>query len=712
MSRENNTPSKKIVKPLTADQIKELNKAGPHIRRLDKAGAHFVLADDTKRPIQKDWINTPPTKAALSAHFKAGGLLGLIPASIGCCVIDIDDTKDAKLLNELATTAAAWHKTRREGGYHYWFRCAEAPEGNQALHWKGKKVGDYRHAKGFIVLWKPKAVAPLIEMEAGDSLPQIVKQLLAGGKTAKSAKTGKTADWSEGARNDTLNSLAFAAGQEFGKAKTDEAKKAARDKLAQAKKKAEVAGLDASEIGATAASGWNGGVSAAATGNKKSKAQAAGNALEGLAVPKEYDAPELVYRTDKEGMRALEYRAPDTVARAAACLGYCPRYDEWTQTYHTDKPTYRGGLFNTLISGDDYTINMRAALIRRWPQFVKASKELVGDSWRMLAKSNAYNSWCDWSDGLPSDVPKEYDAAEWLADVWGLDGDATTLALLRVFLLGAWHRANNPGCDHDYMLVLQGKPGRGKSKAVKWLAVMPEWWSSSVPLTDTDPTKLIYAIRGRWIMEYGEMERLYKREQGTVKHNISNPIDKARLKYERTETTYKRQGVFIGTAEDKDYLSDPSNTRRYHIVNVVRPMRWEAMTADSVRTLWAKVKRDYGSGARASDYLTGGVAAAAHDRATEATAELLFIDDLTELFTTGKLHNRLDPDARPMWGTMQTPERIYRGLFPDGYADHRAEGRKHARAVSVALRALGCERKRAKGGNIWLIPAKPDDTDE
>ena len=190
MSDSNNTPSKKNVKPLSADEIEQINKTAPHIRRLHKAGAHFVLADDTKRPLQKDWINTPPTKAALSKHFTAGGLIGLIPASIGCCVIDIDETKDAALPNELATTAAAWHKTRREGGYHYWYRCEAAPKGNKELHWKGKKVGDYRCAKGFIVLWKPKAVAPLIEMEAGDTLPQIVKQLRGRKKGGQVGKVG------------------------------------------------------------------------------------------------------------------------------------------------------------------------------------------------------------------------------------------------------------------------------------------------------------------------------------------------------------------------------------------------------------------------------------------------------------------------------------------------------------------------------------------
>ena len=58
---------------------------------LHTCGAHFVLCWDDKRPVAGAWQQTRPELTAVKAHAEAGGLVGVIPASLGCFVVDIDE---------------------------------------------------------------------------------------------------------------------------------------------------------------------------------------------------------------------------------------------------------------------------------------------------------------------------------------------------------------------------------------------------------------------------------------------------------------------------------------------------------------------------------------------------------------------------------------------------------------------------------------------
>ncbi len=57
---------------------------------LDR-GAHYVLAAPGKRPLQSGWQKTPPAFEAVRYHIAKGGLVGVIPASLGAVVIDVDE---------------------------------------------------------------------------------------------------------------------------------------------------------------------------------------------------------------------------------------------------------------------------------------------------------------------------------------------------------------------------------------------------------------------------------------------------------------------------------------------------------------------------------------------------------------------------------------------------------------------------------------------
>ena len=62
----------------------------------------------------------------------------------------------------------------------------------------------------------------------------------------------------------------------------------------------------------------------------------------------------------------------------------------------------------------------------------------------------------------------------------GAEADEYTFQALRLFLLGAIHRAFHPGCKFEVMLCLVGGQGAGKSTFFRLLAGKDEWFSDDL----------------------------------------------------------------------------------------------------------------------------------------------------------------------------------------------------------------------------------------
>ena len=129
------------------------------------------------------------------------------------------------------------------------------------------------------------------------------------------------------------------------------------------------------------------------------------------------------------------------------------------------------------------------------------SEKKIADAADLAADANRYHPIRDYLNGLTWDRTERIRFC--LRHFLGADSDQYTYEALRLFLLGAIHRAFCPGCKFEVMLCLVGGQGAGKSTFFRLLAVKDEWFSDDLRKLDDD--NVYRKLQGHWIIEMSEM---------------------------------------------------------------------------------------------------------------------------------------------------------------------------------------------------------------
>lgn len=190
-----------------------------------------------------------------------------------------------------------------------------------------------------------------------------------------------------------------------------------------------------------------------------------------------------------------------------------------------------------------------------------------------------------------------------LIDYFGAEDNTYTRAAIRKMLCAAVTRVFHPGTKFDTALILVGPQATYKSTFVKKLG--KNWFSDT--FTTVQGKESFEQIQGAWLVEIAELSGLKKAEVETIKHYISKCEDSFRPAYGRTIETYKRQCVFFGTTNSKDFLRDPTGNRRFLPIDV-RPEYAtknvaEELTDEEVDQVWAEAYEMYKQGEPL--YMTG-----------------------------------------------------------------------------------------------------------
>ena len=177
----------------------------------------------------------------------------------------------------------------------------------------------------------------------------------------------------------------------------------------------------------------------------------------------------------------------------------------------------------------------------------------------IVARKNAFNPVRDYLKSLKWDGFSRLDT--WLSRYLGAQGDELYLKTIgSKWLISAVARTFRPGCKADSMLVIEGKQGIGKSTAINILG--GRWYTddivANIGLKDASDQ-----LRGRWIIEFSEIEAINRVEQAKLKGWISRTTDRFRPAYGREVKEFPRTVVFVGTTNSDEYLMDETGARRY-----------------------------------------------------------------------------------------------------------------------------------------------------
>lgn len=237
------------------------------------------------------------------------------------------------------------------------------------------------------------------------------------------------------------------------------------------------------------------------------------------------------------------------------------------------------------ITDEDY-VGLTAHLERAYGL---TAKERIIDACQFVCRQNERNPVTEWLDSLVWDGERRI--GQLVIDTLGAEDNAYNREVERMFMLGAVTRAYEPGSKFDYMPVLVGPQGIGKSRYVALLAHVPAWYNDNFNTIDGDAA--VEKLRGLWIAEMAELLATKKaREIEAIKAFITSTKDVIRPKYARETVQRLRVCVFIGTTNNHDFLTDATGNRRFLPVecNAETCNGW-MFTADAeshIEQMWAE----------------------------------------------------------------------------------------------------------------------------
>ena len=227
------------------------------------------------------------------------------------------------------------------------------------------------------------------------------------------------------------------------------------------------------------------------------------------------------------------------------------------------------------------------------------ARNTLEEGMRMVATRHQFHPVRSYLQGLRWD--KQRRLSTWLRracleeDEWD-DREPLQRYLARVgtfFLMGMCARVMQPGVKFDYMLILEGRQGLGKSTLLRVLGG-DYFADTGLVLGDKDSYQ---QLQGRWLYEFGELDSFSKTEVSKIKLFIASTADYFRASFDRRARDYPRQVAFGGTTNEDHYLTDPTGNRRFWPVRATRQIDLEWLRENRDQ-LFAEAMHRVASGAR------------------------------------------------------------------------------------------------------------------
>lgn len=333
----------------------------------------------------------------------------------------------------------------------------------------------------------------------------------------------------------------------------------------------------------------------------------------------------------------------------------------------------------------------------------------ISDALVNVSMLKSFHNVKSYLNGLKWDGVERLDTL--LIDYFGCVDDVYSRSIMRKLLVAAVTRIFNPGAKFDYMPILVGPQGCGKSTFLYRLG--REWYSDS--LYTFEGKEAAENIQGAWLIEVGELNSFSRSEVNAVKQFLSKPFDIYRAAYGRRNRRYPRQCVFVGTTNDDEFLRDKTGNRRFWPINLYPDNATKDIFNDFneliVDQVWAEAIVKMRAGEQL--HMTGEAARRAQE---EQEAHMEYNPK------EGIIREYLDMPVPANWSSMTIPERrLHFDLYREGKTggDEVAAPRDRICVAEIWVECFGYDIKNLqrrdtmeingilKGFKDWEQTAKP-----
>lgn len=321
------------------------------------------------------------------------------------------------------------------------------------------------------------------------------------------------------------------------------------------------------------------------------------------------------------------------------------------------------------------------------------SKDAVYAAVVHYANRNRYDEAKDWLKGLKWDGTERLNS--WINSAAGTPDDEYHQAIGMHWIMGMIKRIMVPGSTFDYVLVLVGDQGIGKTSFFRILG--GKWYKSYTGAIDNKDFYL--ALRGAMIVDLDEGAAMYKSEAIKIKSVITETHDEFRAPYDRVMKKYPRRFVFSMSTNDTEPFRDVTGNRRYWTVDAKQVINF-AWLEDNREQLFAE----------AYHYFTEKIELSPVPfEATLAHQEAHLPDDTwTDTIVRHVRRNRYYCKGDTFEFSTTIPE-IYSGIFPDESLSKL--GRSIEMRIANVLRkecGLVKDRRMVDGErrSLWILTPK------
>jgi len=185
----------------------------------------------------------------------------------------------------------------------------------------------------------------------------------------------------------------------------------------------------------------------------------------------------------------------------------------------------------------------------------------IANAMALVGARDPYHPVCDYLDGLEWDQNPRLDRL--LVDYFGAHDSLLNRVISRKWAVSMVARARKMGCKVDTCLVLAGAQGIRKSTGLRALAGADFFSDTLIDVRSKDAYQM---IQGVWCYELAELSSVKKADLSAVKGFVSAQSDRYRASYGRHVEKHPRCGVFVGTTNEIEFLSDTTGNRRWWIV--------------------------------------------------------------------------------------------------------------------------------------------------